>query len=313
MSKLSVVYNICGISGKENPAHWAAVLESIFAQDFDDFNVVVGACMVDEAKLLALADRFPKALFVGIQEVVPINVSFNFAVQKSIEDRGVSEGYLYLDYGVIFSAPDQLRKLYELFKSGPYSMVSSRTDTDNGYHLWFGLGRFHGDESENDRLFEGGDFIVPVGKCVNLHAQIFSHELYEAYGGRLMPDIFAAYCTESVFSFQNAAIKKQWVISKDVILHHECIAMNGASGFGCGVNGLDRMFRDPTPVLDRITPGIPYGMGYDESRGLVMHDTTQFDEYGFCKNEKLKEYIKDHLFLSDRFLKYEDIQHICLN
>lgn len=310
MNKLTVVYNICGISGRESLQYWKTVIHSIISSKTDDVKVAISACYVNRGLLDNLKSTFPEILIVAIEQVVPVNVSFNVTVQKAVEHFGPSEGYLYLDYGIVLQS-DTLDKIYTAFKSGPYSMVSTRTDNDNGYHLWYGVGKFHGDESENDKLFVDGDFIVPVGKCVNLHAQIFSHELYEAYGNKLMPDIFAAYCTESVFSFMNAAIKRKWLITKDIILHHEQLAYNAASGFGNGFNGLDRMYLDPRPVIEHITPGIPFGMGYDESRRLVMHDVTQYDMDGFCTNDNLKKYIKEHLFLSKDFLDYEKLA-ICM-
>lgn len=310
MRKLSVIYNICGISKKEDFLQYVKVLNSLKNQNFDDYNIVVSGCMVEDNVLNLLKNTYPDILVVNVKDVVPVNVSFNATVKTINKTVGPSEGYLYLDYGVSLNKEDNLQNLYNLFKSGPYSMVSTQTENDNGYHLWFGLGKFHGDESENYKLFENGDFVVPVGKCVNLHAQIFSHELYEAYG-KVIPDIFAAYCTESVLSFLNAAIKRQWIISKDIILPHTELAYNCASGFGNGVNGLDRPFGFNYSILDRIAPGVPHGMGYDESRGLVMHNTSCFDDNGFCTNDDLKQYIKDYIFLSNEEFNYDELE-ICM-
>lgn len=312
-NKLAVIYNICGISGREDINYYVHVIQSIYNQQKEsntDYLYAVGACKVSKEIINSLKHYFPSLFIVAIDDIVPINVSFNLTVQKVVENYGSFDGYLYLDYGVNLNPDtDLLNKLHSKFMSGPYGMLSTRTDNDNGYHLWYGLGKYHGDESENDKLFENGDFIVPVGKCVNLHAQIFSHKLYEAYNRKVMPDIFAAYCTESVFSFLNSALRLKWIIDKDTILHHQQIPGNGASGFGSGYDGLDRMFIDQTPVLERIKPGIPYGMGYDESRRLVMHDKSQYDEEDLCTNEKLKEYIRDYMFLPETTINYEDIKY----
>lgn len=311
-NKLAVIYNICGISGREDLKYYCHVLQSIFNQHKNDtdFLVAISACRVKKEILNALKQYFPSLFIVDIWDVVPVNVSFNLTVQKIVERFGKFDGYLYLDYGIhLGSNSNLLNELHSKFISGPYGMLSTRTDNDNGYHLWYGVGKFHGDESENYKLFENGDFIVPIGKCVNLHAQIFSHKLYEAYNQKLMPDIFAAYCTESIFSFLNAALSLKWIVTKDHILHHEQLPLNGASGFGCGYDGLDRMFADTTPVIERIKPGIQYGMGYDESRGLVMHDTSQYNNEGFCINDKLKEYIRDYMFLSKDKFDYNNIRY----
>lgn len=308
--KLAVIYNICGISGKEDVNYYIRVINSIYAQNnIDDYLPVVSACKVKREVLNVIKNKFPELMVVAMNEHVPVNVSFNKTIQKIVDYHGPCEGYFYLDYGInLESNKNLLNNLYSKFKSGPYGMISTRTDNDNGYHLWFGLGKFHGDESENDKLFENGDFVIPVGKCVNLHAQIFSHKLYEAYNRKIIPDIFAAYCTESVFSFLNAALRLKWLVTKDHILHHEQIPLNGASGFGCGFDGLDKMFLDQTPIIERIIPGIPFGMGYDESRKYVLHRKDQYDEEGFCINNDLKKYIADYMFLKEDILNYESLR-----
>lgn len=310
MQKLSAVYNVCGISGRESLNYYAAVINSVYQQDFDNYNVAISACRVSPEVIKVLNELFPQALIVNITDTVPISVSFNFAVQKLIEKFGPSEGYLYLDYGIILQEKNVLAELYKLFKSGPYSMVSTRTDNDSGYHLWFGVGKSYQDESENWRLFENGDFIVPIGRCVNLHAQIFSHELYEYYGNKIMPDIFAAYCMESIFSFMNGAIGRKWVVSKNVVLHHEQLPLNGASGFGSGLSGtgLDKPFAVGN-IIERLRPSQEFGGGYDESRGIIVHYPHKYDENGYCKDPLLKTFIKDYYFLSESEFAYSKINY----
>ena len=40
-----VVYNICGIRSTENIDYYIRAIQSILAQDFDRFDVVVSGCM----------------------------------------------------------------------------------------------------------------------------------------------------------------------------------------------------------------------------------------------------------------------------
>lgn len=315
MKKLLIVYNTCGISGRENIEYYLESLESILNQDFDDFEIVVSSCLNSKLTIDILKSTFKNKISINwIKEKVPVNVSFNKTVLDSIKRFGEFEGYLYIDSGCNFNNDRQLfKKMYNLFKSGQYGMVSARTNTDTGYNIWFNIGNHDNDVESHDKFFnENGNFIIPLGKAVNLHVQIFSNSLVKAYG-KPYTDIFAGQCSESVFSFKNAAIKEKWIVLADSKVEHN-IGMDVASvGFlpflwkqKTNRPTWDHPFIIPS-IIDRINDGIKYGLGYEELQSIVLHDKSKFDENGYSISDNLKNYIKENLFLKKEEFDYNDI------
>lgn len=305
MNKILSVYNTCGLNKNENVDYYVSALDSFLEQDLPDCDVVISSCMAtEETKNLLIAAYKGRISFCFTDEILPVNVTFNHAVKETVKRYGKYDGYLYIDSGVHFkSQPYIISKLYEVFKSGPYAMVSVLSDTDMGFNLWGGqIGRRLQTESVVD---------IPVGAAVNLHAQIFSNSLLEAYDG-LMPTCFASYCTESVFSFLCAAINEKLVLYKDVMVHHNTGMDGQCAGFSVeewkakGNDTSDHPFRIPS-IIEMMKEGHKYGMGYEECHGVLMHDAMQFDENGYCRNNKLKKFIKERVFLSKELLDYDTI------
>jgi hypothetical protein len=305
-NKLLVVYNTCGISGRDNTDYYIKAIRSILSQDFKDCRVVISSCMNSVPQREKLESAFGDTVsYCYIEDLVPVNISFNKAVRDSVKEFGKFDGYLYLDSGLIFQKETDLTSLYDLYKSGPYAMASARTTTDTGMLAWFDV--------EDEEGFES-DLVIPVGKALNLHAQIFSPDLLEAYDN-LIPDIFASYCTESTFSFLCAAINKKWVVSKDIVLDHAW-SMDGASS-GFNPNGMierympawQHLFGGPRSMVEIIEDpeGISSGFGYEEINDVMHHDPSQFDEEGYCKNTRLKDFIKKNIFLSSEHFDYEEM------
>jgi hypothetical protein len=312
MTKLAVIFNTCGVSRRENVSHYISAINSILNQDFDDFHVVLSSCMNSQAVQQEMVEEFGDRLFYNfINELVPVPVSFNHSVQKYVENVGAAEGYLYVDSGCSFPDPQTLKKLYELHDSGPYGMTAALTNTDTGLWEWFGYGRYGNDlEGIRARMFENDKhFIVPIGKTINLHCQIFSEDLRSFYG-KCYTDIFAGQCSESVFSFINAALSLKFVVHKDLIVDHK-VSMDGASsGFlphswvQRGNRAWDHPFGFSGSIVDRIKDGQTYGLGYEELQRILTHDPDQFSEEGFCRNNELKHFIKDRLFLQPNEYDY---------
>ena len=94
------------------------------------------------------------------------------------------------------------------------TLLNIQTDTDTGLQP---LGFLQ--DSEAAQIIDE-NFAMPMGSSCNLHAQFFTHDIYESFKSKIIPDVFAAYCTESTFSFINASIKKNWAILKDIVLKH---------------------------------------------------------------------------------------------
>jgi len=326
-NKLLIVYNTCGVRS-ENIDYYTNAIESLLDQDFEDYRIVVSMFKNSLRCKKALAQKFGNKISYVFydDENLTINQTFNKTVNICVEEYGKFEGYLYLDSGVTFG-PHQaahrppfgtyrlernrevLKKIYKTFKSGPYGMSVIQVDCDAGFHH-IGMQYEAGPEPQ----VKDEDFIVPVGRAVNLHAQIFSHELFDAFDGFMWPDVFAAFCSESTFSFLNAVIHKKWVIMKDLVVHHQA-SMEGYLSASAAFSHHSPKYGNPwnnllhgRNAIDFINDpeAIEAGMGYEEMGDIMMHKEGAFDEDGYAKYpEKLKKLIKKHWFLSKEEFDYD--------
>jgi hypothetical protein len=302
---LAIIYNTCGIKG-EHPEQYAEAIDRILNQEFNDFKLIVSSCLNTTQCGDYLKSRFGDRILINkIQEKLPVNVTFNHSCLLARDTYGEFEGYLYVDSGIFLKTPKDIGNLYTLFKSGDYGMVAAQVDSDGGYLDWFGLGKDNHDSSSNHLLFKDGDFIIPIGKTVNLHFQIFSKSIMDFYG-YLFPDIYAGHCSESVFSFVCAAISNKFVLSKDVIVSH-IQGMDGqSSGFDPHIwqrNGkpsYDHPFLVDS-VVDIAKSGYKFGFGYEEIRHIVDHDPDKFDGY-LAKDPNLKEFIRNTQYIGNTSL-----------
>jgi hypothetical protein len=305
MQKLLAVYNICGINGGAQTDLYISRLRSMLDQDLDGVQVALSSCMSSPEQIQDIRKEFgDRLVYNSIHEVLPISVTFNHTVQQCIKKFGDFEGYLYVDSGIDFlDSATHFKSLYDLFKSGPYSMVAARTSDDTGWDDWYvhpamkQLG-LHPNDMRGKSLFKNGHVILPVGTATNLHVQIFSHKLLEAYNN-ILPDIFASYCIESTFTFMCAAINTKWIVHKDVILNH-WIGMEGrCQGFRNNpkFGGWDHLFCTSESISEILSRGLHLGMGYEEMRNVAIHDPNKFDEEGYAKDERLSSYIRDNMFL----------------
>jgi hypothetical protein len=74
-----------------------------------------------------------------------------------------------------------------------------------------------------------------------------------------------------------------------------------------GKNRWDHLFMKNESIVDIIKRGTEYGMGYEEVQRIVMHDSSKYDENGYSRSDKLKEYIRDNLYLSSNEFDYSKI------
>ncbi len=312
MKKVLAVYNTCGISGNENTDYYIRAVNGLLQQTATDVDILISGCMLSTQTKQKLLEVFNgKVFFCWIDEVLPVNVTFNKAVIDHVSQYGEYEWYFYIDSGCHFDRqPTLIEEAYAVASLDDFGMLSLRTDTDSGYNFIFG--------TRNDRdLFKDMLFYIPLGKAVNLHTQFFSNDLLKYYG-KLIPDIFASYCTESVFSFLTAALHKKYAIYRDIVIPHAPMMDGQSAGFSPAKhaaqnngNYIDHPFKVKS-ILEIMEGGRPYGLGYEELQGVIMHDKTQFDTYGNAINPNLKEYIRDNLFLPSTLLNYSDINSECI-
>ena len=217
--------------------------------------------------------------------------------------------------------PKLLSGLYNRMQTNKYGMVTAQPDVDTEYFAGLGVGRYRGDdEYAREILFKNGDYVVPVGKACAALVNMYSNELFQFYG-QCCPDIFAGHCTESTFSFLNAALKKQWIIVKDFILPNN----QGMDGQSSGFDPAEWLYKKNRPtfdhpyrinsILERVltSRAVKAGFGYEECRNILLHDPSQFDENYHCINDDLKYFIKDNLFLKKEELDYDSIEHEYIN
>jgi hypothetical protein len=300
MTKLAVIFNTCGVSRRENVSHYISAINSILSQDFDNFHVVLSSCLNSPAVQNEMREEFGDRISYNfVNELVPVPVSFNHSIEKYVEHYGAAEGYLYVDSGCSFPDPQTLKKLYELHDSGPYGMTAALTNTDTGVWEWFGYGKFGNDlDGIRAKLFENGEhFIIPVGKTINLHCQIFSESL-RAFYGHCYPDIFAGQCSESVFHSVNAARRLKFVVHKDLVVDHK-VSMDGAS---CGFL--------PHSWVQRGNKAQKLGLAYELLQNILPPDLSQYDEEGLCKNSDLADFIKERLFLQPHEFNYDSLNGV---
>lgn len=309
--ELHIIYNICGISGRDNTDYYIKAINTIIAQTYTNYKLIISACLNTD-KQLSLINQLAKVdMIVHTKDILPVNITFNHAVNKSIEKFGKPFAVLYLDSGVMFTQDDQLENLVRLFYSGDYGMVSAQVDNDMGW-CWFNL-------PVNTVINK--DFLVPVGRALNLHCQLFHIDIWNRYG-KIIPDIFRSYCTESVFSFINASIKKQWAVSGKVKLHHAMDFPNGDINNGDGLDGHSSGFKAPHGTWDDVFP--PHsmseiisnkeanlcGLGFEELRHIMPHNKDCYNEDQSCKDpERLARYIATNLYRQEKDFNYKNIKY----
>jgi hypothetical protein len=308
--KYLVVYNTCGISGKDNSDYYVSALKTIRNQDYNDYILAVSSCLNTDEQIDKVVSNIEIDFINRIYDTLPVNITFNDTVRECIKEYGEFEGYLYLDSGIKFTDNTQLKTLFDEFESGNFGMVSAQVDNDMGW-VWFGM-------NEYSKPILRENLLVPVGKACNLHCQIFSKDIFKEYGN-VIPDIFKSYCTESVFSFINAAIKKQWIITSKVRVHHAFNVPDGAPNDGDGLDGHSSGFRAPHGTWDDVYPpysmeqiisfseGTESGFGYEELRGIKIHNGDCFDENQLCKNDELRIFLKKYLYRNEKDFNYNNI------
>lgn len=319
--KILVVYNTCGISERENTDFYIENIQYILDQNFSEFDVCLSSCLNRDEHRKKIRDRFGNSIkYNFINEKHPVNVTFNYSIDRCIESNGIYEGYFYLDSGTRLVQKNLLLELYKKLITKKYGMISPQPSNDTEYFNGLGIGRYDKDDDyARQILFKNGDYLVPVGKAFATHTNLISEELRSFYG-KVYPDIFSSHCTESTFSFINAALGKQWILLKDFIMPHE-ISMDGQSSGFSPLNWRiagGRLYDHPykiNSILSRLCTSEAYscGFGYEECNNIFMHDPLQFDENYLCKNDNLKFFIKDNLFLKPSELDYTTINHEFIN
>ena len=326
---LTIIYNACGLSGRDNSDFYIKNVRSILNQDLENKRVVFSGHHIPPKVFEKVINEFGREITYCLTKGrLAVNQSFNHSVLKSVENYGESDGYMYVASDVTFSEDSKaLSRLYERTKNPENGIISPEIDKDNGYYWWFNF-----DQTENlwDVFGRDKDFVVPLGATANIHCKIFSNKIFKEYG-RVLPDVFVSYCTETIFSFLAASVQQRFIIANDVTFQHA----NHVPG--AGHHGLDGQTLSYGAAWDRLFPGTPKtiseiisdpkaaasGLGYEEwappfiekgecpaDKPHLMHDSSKFDKNGYSLNNDLRDFIKENFFLKQNVLDYDKIENI---
>lgn len=318
MKKALIVYNICGIA-KDNTDVYPVFMDAIKKQ-YDTFNgnlkTIVSGCMMKPHTMSILKEKFPEFDYIHVNDKLTVNITFNNAVLKAVQKYGEFDFYAYQAADALLD-DNSVEGMTNIMVDNPViGLYSAQIDQDScyAYGLKLGGGRHViDDERARYEMFkDGNDYIVPVGRACAAHFNIYSNDLFRFYN-RCCPDIFASYCTESVFSFVVAAIKKQWWISKDYKIRHFPSMDSPSAGFKPTDANRTKGFWDHALFEESLMHifdnkyARSIGLGFEECQDVVIHDASQFDDNKFCINDELKEYIKSKLYVSTNTFNYDKI------
>ena len=331
--RILVVYNICGLK-RDNTYQYPMFLYSLLNQKFDgEMVVVISACQPREKTIPYLKSIFPHFHYNIIEGIYTVNVTFNKTVLDCVERFGAFDGYFYHSCDSSMKCNSTYQDLFDCLKSDDsLGLVTPQVDRDScyAYGLQLGGGRqgIDDERARREMFKDGTDYTIPVGKACAPHVLLYSPDILKYYG-RLLPDLFAAYCTESIFSFICAAIKRKWIVSKDSHVAHGLSLDSGSAGFSPKDRSLPA-YDYPIPQFTQhheqngLAEGQSsagsllhifqneyarsIGLGYEECAGIAMHDPSQFDQNQFCINSELAPYIKEHAYVSKEILDYDRIE-----
>lgn len=309
MKKLLVVYNICGISGFQNVAYYEDAIKSVLRQkgfEEGELKLVVSSCCSLDHCMQNLTQVLGSLIsYNWIGDSVPLTVSFNHTVMKSVEHFGAFDGYLYLDSGINFWDPskryDSLRKLWDIHLGNPDAAITAAMPSNDDGSSWWGI-----------EYPESGEYTYKIGQTTNLHCQIYSEQMRKAYNGKLHCDIFANDTSESVTSYLTAAIGKKFVMTNQIQVFHNCHLDGASIGWRGGEGVRKRLFVTEKSMDERYAEGHQYGFGYEECNGNEnwLHDPSLFTADGKALREaELLEFLKTNLFLTKEEFDYGAIAH----
>ena len=298
--KILTVYNTCGVNGDKTD-WYSKCLESVLGQDHPQ-EVVVSSCLNSDECINTLKERFGNDIKIcRFFDRYIVNTTFNKTV---LEFGKGKDAYFFIDSGVELTNKSSLSEMVKRLKN--HSMVTLQTDTDTGFET------IGGKQDSNEMQVTGEDFVLPLGKAINLHAQLFSRHIQENFG-LVIPDVFAAYCTESTFPFLNASVMKKWCIVADVMCHHNK-AVDGPSSTQPHWSPVHRSpwnnLLYGRNALDFINDAEAkrVGLGYEECGGIMPHDPDAYDNELAKYPISLSIAISKYFYTNKSELDYDSIR-----
>jgi hypothetical protein len=316
--KILAVYNTCGIGG-DNTGWYIESINTLLNQDLGGVRVMLSSCKNSPECIKEIYSVFrEKISYFLTPEVYTVNITFNKAVQEVVRRTGEFDGYMYIDSGCTMDDQQDIFSLtYKTMLKDNNGIIIVQTDTDECLE---NLGPSYLYQSPEIQI-KDSDLVVPIGVSVNQHVALFSNEIYKRYG-KLYPDVFAAFCSESVLNYIAASVRLRWVIMADKQVRHLKAVDGPSSGFTHRVEAKDKdgkMIKDNfwnnllynRDVLEFLNNKEAYesGLGYEECNKIMPHNPEAYNKEGFCKDPaRLSKVIEEYLYLSDKELNYNKIK-----
>jgi hypothetical protein len=311
-----VIYNICGIT-RDNIDMWLNHLEDIAQQKYPNFKLAVSGCIISEGskkKLTEFKNKYSNIVLNFIDDILPVNVTFNHTAQVFTKEFGLFDGYLYVASDVKFGNDKfVIDKLSHLHFNRNGALTYALVDNDHGLDGWY-----QDCWDDLNKLLDTDHFSINIGRTSNMHVVLFDKEIYTQFNNKIVPDIFATHCTETTYSYIAASLKKKFLIhSREVLLHHIGFVDGHSAGFIKEINWDDNiswkhLFRSKISAEERLLndEAKESGFGYEEHRGLLMHDESMYDDNeNHVKPQKLLNFLKTGIYLLDEEFNYNNIKY----
>jgi len=318
--RVLIVFNTCAPNPGASTYHWHKTFDNVLRQNLNGFTTataqvdttvdyVISDCMSAANHLSdvrALAAK-AKTAFHGRRACVSLlkvkaglPVSFNYACKKMTALYGHYDYYVMWPSDVYFNDVNSLTNLLAVFDAGDIGIVSPSNihDLPLGDGSWAGYSRYDPN---------GGVVHLPVGAACNGVFLIFGGEMAKKYNYKPWYDLLQTFCTESMLSFQAAAIKMKWA----------CLLPVKVETAGYGKDGPCLLYRDtksgaviPAHTFNEnydlhkiVEEGYDVGLGFEELHKVHMHNPDCYDGL-FAKTNKLYEYILKNLYIKTKDFNY---------
>ncbi len=219
----------------------------------------------------------------------PVYPTFNAAIKFKNSSKHY-DYYIYNSEDCVMSKSDDLVNILKEFDNPRAAMVFPIADFDNtNFYFHF------------DGYLDTPGQKIPIGESLNMHFAVFSRYYMEKYDFKFV-DVLTAFADESLLTFFCAAIDRDWLACRRVVVNHQKVVskMKGYSGYHTYANfkSFDQLFK----------PGYDVGLGFECCQGWFPFNPDCYDNDGRCKKpQALYDYIKENLFLSKELVDYDEL------
>jgi len=327
MKRILVIFNTCDIKnrGVNHAKMWVDNLKSLQeCVTIQGVDFIISDCMSSEESRNYMIRNLENVKFIFTNRLVPLQISFNNALLKSIEKLGAYSSYLYLDSGVYAKEKDNyFEKMYDiLIETDDLASLHILTDTDTGLETTQKLTVLNKLKEEN---YLEKYTSIKIGEFVNIHCQLFTEELRQAFRGRLLPDMISGPGgMESMFTYMSASINKRTACLLDNYVKRlgHLVSFDIPSQIS-PIPVQQKIFSSDRSLSDILKKGKSLGFGFNEVQGgrdyittYLDHDESLYvDELPKDENVRyyLHKFLKENLFLTKEEFDYDKLETTLVN